>query len=92
MAPFRPDEKCEEIFALLSEFLNGELPSEVCERIGRHIADCQPCAVLVESLRKTVDICRQFRPGIQPGPLGEQARNRLMEACRGMLAGRKRAD
>jgi hypothetical protein len=43
---------------------------------------------LVESLRKTVDLCRRYRPEELPAPLGRQARDQLLEAYRNRLAAR----
>lgn len=46
--------ECREMFERLSEYLDGELPVEVCERYARHIEDCAPCVQFVESLRRAV--------------------------------------
>ena len=45
---------CREMFERLSEYLDGELPPEVCERYARHIEGCAPCVQFVESLRRAV--------------------------------------
>jgi anti-sigma factor RsiW len=42
------------MFERLSEYLDGELPLDVCERYARHIEDCAPCVQFVESLRRAV--------------------------------------
>jgi anti-sigma factor RsiW len=75
-------EECREIFALLSEYIDGELPPDLCERIGRHISDCPPCVQFVESLRKSTDLCKRLKTGEGPGPLSEQARAELLAAYR----------
>ncbi len=81
-------ENCKEVFALLSEYLNLELPPEACRQIEDHLADCSPCVEFVKSLRKTVDLCRQFEPKLMPAPLSAQAKSELEEACRKMMAAR----
>jgi hypothetical protein len=78
---------CREIFAMLSEFIDAELPPEACEDIARHIEGCAPCVEFVESLRKTIDLCRQYQPNEVPPPIKEEARNELMGAFRRMRAG-----
>jgi len=85
-------EKCKEIFSLLSEYLNLELPPDACQEIETHLAGCPPCIEFAESLRKTVELCRQYWSTELPGPLGKQAREQLMDAYRKMLAGRKTAE
>lgn len=81
--------RCKEIFALLSDYLNLELPPDACQEIEGHLAGCPPCIEFVESLRKTVDLCRLYQPTELPEPLGKNAREELVNAYRKMLADRK---
>ncbi len=78
--------KCKEVFALLSDYLNLELPPEACAEIEGHLAGCAPCVEFAESLRKTVELCHRYRPAELPEPLGAEARDQLMQAYRKMLA------
>ena len=84
-------EKCKEVFSLLSEYLNLELPRGACQEIEAHLAGCPPCIEFAESLRKTVELCRRYRPTELPGPLGRNARGQILDAYQRMLAGRKSA-
>ena len=81
--------KCKEIFAMLSDYLNLELAPGTCEEIERHLASCPPCVEFTESLRRTVELCRRYRPEELPPPLGERARAALMETYEKMLAARR---
>jgi len=89
MEPHRHNEKCREVFALLSQYLDVELPVEVCQQIETHIAGCGPCVEFTESLRKTVELCRQYSPAGPPAPIGEAARMRLLDAYKTMLEARQ---
>ena len=82
-------EKCKEMFSLLSEYLNLELPPDACQEIETHLAGCRPCIEFAESLRKTVELCRRYRPNEMPHPIGVQARDQLLEAYKKMLSGRE---
>lgn len=82
--------ECKDIFALLSQYLDRELPDEVCSQIDSHIAGCAPCIQFMESLKKTVELCRAFRPGEAPSALPDAAREELLERYRRMLAARGR--
>jgi anti-sigma factor RsiW len=73
---------CKQIFALLSDYLNLELPPDACQQIEAHLAGCQPCVEFTESLRKTVELCRRYRPAEMPAPLSNQARRELLDAYR----------
>lgn len=88
MQPPERTGSCKEVFSLLSEYLNLELPPDACQELEAHIADCAPCVEFTESLRKTVEICRQYKPAELPGPLGQQAREELRGAYQRMLNSR----
>ena len=77
---------CREIFARLSEYLDGDLTPENRRELEEHLCGCAPCVEFVESLRRTVDLCRHYEPESQPGPMTAAAREQLLSACRKMLA------
>lgn len=79
-------EKCKEIFALLSEYLDVELGPDACREIEMHMAGCAPCIEFSESLRKTIELCRRYQPAELPTPLGDRAREELVNAYQRMLA------
>lgn len=91
MTSHHHSEKCKEIFALLSEYLDFELPPAACQEIEAHLAGCAPCVEFSESLRKTVELCRTYRPAEVPPPLGDRARRELLQAYQKMLAARPSA-
>ena len=88
MEPHQHNEKCKEVFALLPDYLDLDLPPEACQEIEAHIAGCAPCIEFAESLRKTVGLCRQYQPTELPAPLGQEAKAQLLEAYGKMLAAR----
>ena len=92
MDPHESSEKCREVFALLSDYLNLELPPDICKAVEDHINGCAPCIEFTESLRKTVDLCRQYEPSELPKPIGQQAREELLEAYKKMLNTRSNAE
>lgn len=72
--------ECKEIFSLLSQYLEQDLPPDMCDRIASHIEDCPPCVDFVQSLEKTVALCRQLPAGQDPTPLAETALSELRRA------------
>jgi predicted anti-sigma-YlaC factor YlaD len=80
---------CREILELLSDYLNLELPADACHQIEHHLSGCQPCEEFAESLRKTVNLCRQYRPSELPHPISESARAELLAAYQKMLNSRR---
>lgn len=79
-------EKCKEVFSMLSDYLDLELPPEACRELETHLADCPPCIEFAESLRKTIELCRRYVPAELPRPVGQHAREQLLEAWQKMLA------
>ena len=81
---------CKEIFAELSAYLDAELPPGACQEIDEHLSGCAPCVEFVNSLRRTVDLCRSYEAGAMPGPLTEAARQQLLTTFQQMLAAKAR--
>ncbi len=50
---------CLEMFEKLSEYLDGELDGVTCQDIEKHIKECVPCFVCLQTLKRTVDLCKQ---------------------------------
>ena len=82
-------ERCQEIFAMLSEYIDLELPADACQEIDAHMQGCAPCIEFAESLKKTVALCRQFALEELPPPIGAEAKRELEAAYQRMLQGPK---
>lgn len=53
----RHDHKnCRKLLGSLSDYVDGELGEELCSVIETHVKDCEDCQIVVDTLRKTVDI------------------------------------
>ena len=50
---------CLELFERLSEYLDNELDEISCQEIEQHIKECVPCFVCMQTLKRTVDLCKQ---------------------------------
>lgn len=42
----------------LSEYVDGSLGQSICDEIERHLAECDDCKVIVDTLKKTVYLVR----------------------------------
>ena len=47
-------ENCHHLLGSLSEFVDGSLETKLCTEIERHLAGCDNCQVVIDSLRKTI--------------------------------------
>ena len=68
------DPTCEEIFTVLSEYIDGELSKELCEAIRAHNEDCLPCQSFVETFTKTIELVRKQ----SAQPLPSAVKNKLI--------------
>jgi anti-sigma factor RsiW len=50
---------CLELFDKLSEYLDNELDEVTCHEIEKHIKECVPCFICLQTLKRTVDLCKQ---------------------------------
>jgi anti-sigma factor (TIGR02949 family) len=47
---------CRHLLGSLSEFLDGDLESDLCAQIERHLAECPNCKIVVDTLQKTISL------------------------------------
>jgi anti-sigma factor RsiW len=82
---------CNTIFAMLSEYLDRELPPATCAELERHIRDCAPCIQFVDSLKKSIGLCREYKVDVEAPPLANAVKKTLREAYERMLSAREKA-
>jgi RNA polymerase sigma-70 factor (ECF subfamily) len=55
----RPDE-CRDLFANLSEYIDGRVEPVTCDQMRVHIAACPSCVAFLRDLRAAIDRCRSL--------------------------------
>ncbi len=63
---------CEHYLRHLSEYMDGTLSEELCHELEAHIADCENCRVVVNTLNKTVALYRRLPAPELPNAVREQ--------------------
>jgi RNA polymerase sigma-70 factor, ECF subfamily len=61
----RPKE-CRDLFASLSEYLDGRVKPESCDKISVHIESCPACVAFLRDLRAAIDRCRSMEAPCDP--------------------------
>lgn len=51
-------EACRDLFAQLSEYLDGRVEPSTCDEMQRHIDSCPACVAFLHDLRSAIDRCR----------------------------------
>jgi predicted anti-sigma-YlaC factor YlaD len=69
-------EKCRSLLEGMSLFAEGEAPPELCAAIEQHLAGCSDCRIVVDTLRRTIDLYHRL-----PRPdMPEKTRERLYKS------------
>ena len=61
----RPPE-CQELFAGLSEYLDGRVEPRTCDQMTEHIEACPACVAFLRDLRGAIDRCRSLEVPCDP--------------------------
>jgi RNA polymerase sigma-70 factor (ECF subfamily) len=61
----RPKE-CRDLFAGLSEYLDGRVEPRTCEQMRAHIEACPTCVAFLQDLRAAIDRCRSIEIPCDP--------------------------
>ncbi|MCS7049221.1 MAG: zf-HC2 domain-containing protein [Verrucomicrobiae bacterium] len=64
---------CQQLLALLNEYVDGTIDPGICAEFETHLAGCNPCQVVVDNIRKTITL---YKAG-QPYELPAEFRHRL---------------
>ncbi|MGD0623777.1 MAG: zf-HC2 domain-containing protein [Thermodesulfobacteriota bacterium] len=75
--------KCKDILEKLSEYLDGELDPKLCQDIERHMEDCHPCLVFVNTLKKTITLYKFASSEPLPKEVHLRLHDYLKKECKG---------
>lgn len=64
--------KCDELLALLNDYVDGETAAGLCAEFERHLAGCNPCQVVVDNIQKTITLYRAGEPYQLPAAFRDQ--------------------
>jgi anti-sigma factor (TIGR02949 family) len=70
-----PETTCHHLLDSLSDYLDGAASGELRAEIERHLAGCENCRIVVDTLRKTVTLYHRLPQPLMPA----QARERLLK-------------
>ncbi|MBW1721213.1 MAG: zf-HC2 domain-containing protein [Deltaproteobacteria bacterium] len=71
-------EKCKALFNRISEYLDGELDSSICKEIEDHLRECPECERCLDSLKRTVALCKELSKEGVPREVHERLKKSLM--------------
>lgn len=81
---------CGELLALLNEYVDGGVDPSVCKELESHLAQCNPCQVVVDNVRKTITLYRKDEPCELPAEFRDRLHSALRNSWKESAAGKKR--
>ena len=75
---------CLSMFEKLSEYIDNELDVLTCRDIERHVEACVPCKICLETLKRTVKLCKK----VDSIPVPDSVSLKLRELIQSMSSGR----
>ena len=48
------NQNCRDLLSQLSDYVDGDLEVELCAQIEQHMAGCDNCRIMIDTLRKTI--------------------------------------
>ncbi len=78
--------ECSELFAGLSEYLDGRVEQRTCAEMSEHIAACPACVAFLRDLRLAIDRCRALRVSCDPA-VAQRLRSMLTQEYLRMIGG-----
>jgi anti-sigma factor RsiW len=71
---------CEELVEFLSRYLDGELPESERSVFEKHLKDCPPCEVYLDSFREAIRLGRQVCSEEECGEMPENLVKAILAA------------
>lgn len=65
---------CRHLLGSLSDYVDGVLGASLCAELDRHLAECENCRIVVDTLRKTVYL---YHITAEPDPVPDDVKERL---------------
>jgi len=50
---------CKDLLKMLNDYVDGDVDPATCEGFERHLKGCNPCQVVVDSIRKTIRLYKE---------------------------------
>jgi len=70
---------CRHLLGTLSDYVDGELGVALCAELERHLAECENCRVVVDTLRRTIYL---YHATSSPDPVPDEVKERLHKRLR----------
>ncbi len=71
--------QCRKMLGNLADYIDGELDQELCSDIEKHIGSCDNCKLMVDSMKMTVQLCKDGKCEDLPKEFQDKFQKKLAE-------------
>lgn len=71
--------RCPDVLSLYSRHLEGDIDSDLCAEMEKHIAACARCRASCDSLKRVLAVCRSVPAERVPGSVRESVRAEILK-------------
>ncbi len=71
--------KCEEMLRMLNDYVDGEIDPAICDQFESHLEDCNPCQIVVDTIRNTIKLYKDGEVFEMPLAFREKLHQTLRE-------------
>ena len=71
--------KCEELLKALNDYVDGQVEPSICAEFEKHLAGCNPCQIVVDTIRQTITLYKEGKPYECPPAFRSQLRSVLRQ-------------
>ncbi len=76
-APHTHSADCTKLLGEISDYVDGALREELCRELEKHLAECDNCRVVVDTMKKTIYLVHASEDPNLPAP--DDVRERLFK-------------
>ena len=76
---------CRQMFASLSDYMDGLVNDVRCREMEKHLHECKPCVAFLDSLKSAVEQCQRYKP-VCDTHNAEKLRQELVEKYQAAVA------
>lgn len=70
---------CDELLRALNDYVDDETALALCREFAEHLKGCNPCQIVVDNIRQTIQLFRAGKPHPMPPEFEERFRRALRE-------------
>ena len=71
--------KCKDLLRMLNDYVDGDLDPGLCQELEKHFAGCNPCRVVVDTIRRTIQVYKDGNLCEMPLDMRRRLRRALRE-------------